>query len=67
MCPIILSVVLEKSVADNILESVYNPLGREFGWMTKSVTVNRYQLLKPTASSQRYVRHQYIIGSNNDE
>ena len=59
-----MSAAFEKSIADNILEMVYNPLGREFGQVTKFVTLTRYQLLKPAASSQRYVRHQSNIGYN---
>ena len=50
-----LSVAFPKSVAEEILETVYNPLGRKFGHMTKIVTVRPYQLLTPIAPSKQYV------------
>ena len=34
---------------------MHNPLGREFGHVTKTVTAKHYRLLQPITSSQRYV------------
>ena len=50
-----LYVAFPKRVAEEILETVYNPLGRKFGHMTKIVTVRPYQLLTPIAPSKQYV------------
>ena len=46
-------VAFEKGIADKILETVYNPLGREFGQVTKTAVFKHYQLVQPITSSQR--------------